>query len=83
MVLEYEIPKYDGGLHDMNLFVPVSDSARSRKVAYLMQAFATQRDKRWFTPETFTATLRLRGIESAACTGYAEGFVARKLLLDV
>lgn len=80
-ILEYEIPKFDGGLVSPNFFVPIDDETRQRKVAYLMRAFGSQRDKRWFTEDTFTALLRLRGVECASPSGSAEGFQARKLVL--
>jgi hypothetical protein len=54
---------------------------RRDKVAFLMQGFTSQRDKRWFTPETFDGLLRLRGIECASPIGYAEGFHAPNAVL--
>jgi len=82
-VLEYEIPKYDGDLANPNVFVPIAGDARRRKVDLLMEHFGTQRSKSWFTPETFDGLMRLRGIECASPTGYAEGFHSRKLTLDL
>ena len=82
LVLEYEVPKYDGDLGQPNVFVPLSPVIRRRKVRHLMSAFPTQRRKRWYTESTFDALMRLRGIECAAPQGYAEGFYARKLLVD-
>ncbi len=82
LILEYEIPKYDGDLGQPNVFVPLPSAIRRRKVRHLMSAFPTQRGKRWYTPSTFEGLMRLRGIECAAPDGYAEGFYARKLLLD-
>ena len=82
-VLEYEIPKYDGGLLSPNFFVPIDADTRQRKVSYLMSAFGSQRDKRWFTEDTFTGLMRLRGVECASPSGLAEGFHARKLVLRV
>jgi LmbE family N-acetylglucosaminyl deacetylase len=78
LILEYEIPKYDGGLATPNFFVPLDDDARREKLGVLMDVFATQRDKRWFTASTFEGLMRLRGVECASPTGYAEGFHARK-----
>jgi LmbE family N-acetylglucosaminyl deacetylase len=83
LILEYEIPKYDGGLTTPNLYVPLSEQARERKNGLLMEWFATQRDKRWFSRETFDGLMRLRGIECASPTGYAEGFHLRKATLDL
>lgn len=83
MVLEYEIPKYDGDLAQPNVFVPLNEETRARKVELLMQHFGTQRSKTWFSPETFDGLMRLRGVECASPTGYAEGFHARKVTLDL
>jgi LmbE family N-acetylglucosaminyl deacetylase len=81
LILEYEIPKYDADLGRPNVFVPATAEVRQRKIELLMEVFATQRSKRWFTPETFEALMRLRGIECASPTGYAEAFHARKIIL--
>jgi LmbE family N-acetylglucosaminyl deacetylase len=81
LILEYEIPKYDGDLGAPNLFVALDEATRDAKVRHLMEAFATQRSKRWFSPETFLGLMRLRGVECASPTGYAEGFHARKTAL--
>jgi LmbE family N-acetylglucosaminyl deacetylase len=81
-ILGYEVPKYDGGLGMPNVFVPLDAATRRRKVRLLMSGFPSQRSKRWFSPETFDAVMRLRGIECAAPTGYAEAFHGRKLVLD-
>ena len=83
MVLEYEIPKYDADLAQPNVFVPVNDEMRARKVELLMQHFGTQRSKTWFSPETFDGLMRLRGVECASPTGYAEAFHARKVTLEL
>lgn len=80
-ILEYEIPKYDGGLGSPSVFVPVSAANVRRKVDLLMKVFATQLGKQWFTPETFQGLMRLRGIECNAPSGYAEAFYSRKLVL--
>lgn len=81
LILEYEIPKYDGGLGSPNAFVPVRRSFVDRKIDVLMKAFGSQRSKRWFTPDTFSGLMRLRGVESNAPSGYAEAFYARKISL--
>lgn len=80
VILEYEIPKYDGDLGAPNVFVPLSDELCRRKVEGLMQFYGSQRRRPWFTAETFRSLLRLRGIEAASLTGYAEAFYGRKLL---
>lgn len=81
LILEYEIPKYDGGLGSPSVFVPLPMATVKRKVALLMKFFQTQLDKQWFTPATFEGLMRLRGIECNAPSGYAEAFYCRKLVL--
>jgi len=78
LILEYEIPKYDGDLGSPNLFVPLDEATCRRKVSAITSMFQTQRNRHWFTDDTFFSLLRLRGIEAASPTGYAEGFYCRK-----
>jgi LmbE family N-acetylglucosaminyl deacetylase len=81
LVLEYEIPKYDGDMGQPNLFVPLQQEIYEKKVQYIVEAFETQRSKQWFGKDTFLALMRLRGMECAATSGYAEAFYCRKLVL--
>jgi LmbE family N-acetylglucosaminyl deacetylase len=81
LVLEYEIPKWDGDMGRPNIYMPVSASVMKRKVELLMSHFGSQRSKQWFDPETFLGLARLRGMECRASERYAEAFVARKLSL--
>ena len=83
LVLEYEIPKWDGDLGQPNVYVPLSGNVARRKSKALVDVFGTQRSKDWFSEETFLSLLRLRGIECRASDGYAEAFHARKLLFPV
>jgi LmbE family N-acetylglucosaminyl deacetylase len=80
LVLEYEIPKYDGDLGQPNCFVPVDDQQRAFKVDAILRRYASQRSKEWFTAETFNALMRIRGVECRSRTGYAEAFHARKIV---
>lgn len=82
LVLEYEIPKWDGDLRTPNTYFPLSRAAARRKVELLMEHFATQRSRDWFTEDTFEAVMRLRGLEARAAEGMAEGFYVRKLILQ-
>lgn len=82
LVLEYEVPKYDGDLGRPNCYVPLSDADARAKVRHLLEVFETQREKGWFTADTFEGLLRLRGIEAGAPEGRAEAFHAHKTLLD-
>jgi LmbE family N-acetylglucosaminyl deacetylase len=81
VVLEYEIPKYDGDFGSPNFFVPLSKSICATKVQYLMQHFGTQRNKHWFSEDLFYSTLRIRGMEANSPTQFAEGFYSRKMML--
>ena len=81
LVLEYEIPKYDGDLGSPNCFVDLDDSHCRSKIRHLMTAFKSQREKHWFTEDTFRGLMRLRGIECSADGKYAEAFYCRKLRL--
>jgi LmbE family N-acetylglucosaminyl deacetylase len=83
LVLEYEIPKYDGDLGQPNVFVPLDEQVCHRKTDLLLESFPTQRDKPWFTHDTFRAMLRLRGIECQSPTGLAEAFHSRKATLSL
>jgi len=79
LILEYEIPKYEGDLAQPNLFVPLGTADIERKISVLMQSFPSQHSRPWFTPDTFRALARLRGLECDAPGGFAEAFHARKL----
>jgi LmbE family N-acetylglucosaminyl deacetylase len=81
LVLEYEIPKYEGDLGHPNLFVPLGEAVIARKLDVLMTCFPSQQSRAWFTRDLFQAHLRLRGIECNATSGHAEAFHARKLTL--
>jgi LmbE family N-acetylglucosaminyl deacetylase len=81
MILEYEIPKYDGDLGRPSVFVPLDSELCEKKVQYLMDTFESQRSKHWFQSDTFFSLLRLRGMECNAPSGYAEAFYCRKLML--
>ena len=81
LILEYEIPKYDGDLGQPNLFVPLESELCEKKVRYILEAFPSQQSKRWFRQDTFLSLMRLRGMECNAPSGYAEAFYCRKLTL--
>jgi LmbE family N-acetylglucosaminyl deacetylase len=81
LILEYEVPKYDGDLGIPNFFVPLDDDLAQEKVGNLCRHFQTQGNKHWFTPDTFLGLMRLRGIECASPTRFAEAFHCRKLVL--
>jgi LmbE family N-acetylglucosaminyl deacetylase len=82
LILEYEIPKYEGGLTTPCAYVALTRTQVERKISILGASYATQRGKRWFTEDTFRALMRLRGIESGGESGWAEGFHVSKFLLE-
>jgi LmbE family N-acetylglucosaminyl deacetylase len=83
LILEYEIPKYDGDLGQPNVFVPLGSETCEKKVRYIMDVFESQHSKRWFRHDTFFSLMRLRGTECNAPSGYAEAFYCRKLTLQL
>jgi LmbE family N-acetylglucosaminyl deacetylase len=83
LILEYEIPKYDGDFGAPNLFVNLDESLCAQKIEFIMDAFPSQSRKDWFSRELFNAVLRLRGMEASSRSGYAEGFYCRKVSLGL
>ncbi len=81
LILEYEIPKYDGDMGNPNLFVPIDEALARQKTQILLNSFVSQRSKRWFTEETFLALMRLRAVQAGVTANYAEAFYARKMIL--
>jgi LmbE family N-acetylglucosaminyl deacetylase len=81
LVLEYEIPKWDGDLGRPNLYVPLQAGILERKIELLLAHFGTQRSKDWFDAETFRGLSRLRGMECRSEGRYAEAFFAKKVTL--
>ena len=81
LILEYEVPKYDGDMNVPNAFVPLSERLSQRKIDHLMSHFGSQRSKRWFQEDLFSSLLRLRGMECNSPSSYAEAFFCRKAVL--
>ncbi len=81
LILEYEVPKYDGDLGAPNLFVPLSEELCRRKIELLLAHFSSQLPRDWFDDDLFAALLRLRGMEAGAPGGRAEAFYCRKATL--
>lgn len=81
LILEYEIPKWDGDLGSPNVYVPADPAIMARKTELLLAHFGSQRSKDWFDADTFLGLARLRGVECRAPGGYAEGFYLRKAVL--
>lgn len=81
LILEFEIPKYEGDLGHPNVFVPLNAALAQRKIDHLLEQFGSQRSKDWFRAETFSSLMRLRGLECRSESGMAEGFHVRKSVL--
>ncbi len=81
LILEYEIPKWDGDLGSPNCFVHLEERHAQEKIAILMECFASQRGKRWFDEETFASLMRIRAMECNAPSRRAEAFYGRKVVL--
>jgi LmbE family N-acetylglucosaminyl deacetylase len=81
LILEYEIPKWDGDLGQPNLYMPLTAAVLERKIELLLGHFSTQRSKGWFDAETFRGLARLRGMECRAPERFAEAFTSRKARL--
>ena len=83
LIMEYEIPKYDGDLKTPNVYVPLAQAVCARKIGIILDVFQSERNKAWMSEDTFQAMLRLRGVECAAPEKYAEAFHCRKLILGI
>jgi LmbE family N-acetylglucosaminyl deacetylase len=81
LILEYEVPKYDGDFGTPNFFVELDESLCQRKTRRIVEHFGSQQQKHWFAEETLLAVLRLRGMECRAASRHAEAFYSRKLVL--
>lgn len=80
LILEYEIPKYDGDMGCPNFFVHLNKIICRQKVKCIVEKFESQSDKNWFNQETFESLMRLRGIESNAADSFAEAYYCRKIV---
>lgn len=81
MILEYEIPKYDGDLGQPNLFVSVEKKDADRKKEIILNSYESQKEKHWLDEKLLASLMRLRGMECVSTTSFAEGFYSRKIIL--
>jgi LmbE family N-acetylglucosaminyl deacetylase len=82
LILEYEVPKYEGGLTTPNAYVQLTRGQARAKTRALLKCYGSQRTKYWFRAETFEALLRLRGVEAGPGTEWAEGFHISKFKIS-
>lgn len=81
MILEYEVPKYDGDLGIPNAFISLTEADVDEKFKRLHAFFGSQHEKQWFDAAVFKGLSRIRGVECNSPTGFAEAFHSRKLIL--
>lgn len=81
LILEYEIPKFEGDLGVPNCYVQLPQTLAQQKIEHVLKHFPSQHEKPWFSAATFEAVMRLRSVECNAPSGFAEGFYGRKLQL--
>jgi LmbE family N-acetylglucosaminyl deacetylase len=81
LILEYEIPKWDGDVGRPNVYVPLAVDHVQEKLGLLGEHFGSQRGKDWYDVDVFRGLMRVRGMECRSPSGFAEAFVARKLTL--
>lgn len=80
LILEYEIPKYDGDLGTPNAFFEIAEKLCNLKIDTILNIYDSQKQKNWFTEDLFWSLLRIRGMEINSESKYAEAFYSRKLL---
>jgi hypothetical protein len=63
------------------VYVPLEDELVERKLELVLRHFPTQAGKHWYDEETFRGLMRLRGLECASSSRYAEAFYSPKAVL--
>jgi len=79
LVLQYEIPKWDGDFGRPSVYVPLDEETAHRKVELLHESYPSQKAKDWWDSELFLGLARLRGMECRS--RYAEAYYANKIVL--
>jgi LmbE family N-acetylglucosaminyl deacetylase len=80
LVLEYEIPKYDGDFGAPGFFVPLPRATLERKIDLVLGHYGSQAGKHWLTRDLLQAVARIRGMECVAPEQVAEAFYSRKMV---
>jgi LmbE family N-acetylglucosaminyl deacetylase len=81
LYLAYEVPKWDGDMHQPSVYVPLSPETAQRKVELLHKCFPSQTHRDWWDDNVFLGLARLRGIECRA--PFAEAFTCNRALLSL
>ncbi len=82
LILEYEIPKWDGDMGQPNTFIEIDQDTAREKVALLQEVYNSQQNKNWFTDDLFYSLMRIRGMECNAPSQLAEAFYTRKAVIQ-
>jgi LmbE family N-acetylglucosaminyl deacetylase len=80
LILEYEIPKYDGDFGAPNVFSPIPRETLAKKIDLLFEHFPSQAGRQWFTRDLLQSVARIRGMECVAAEQVAEAFYGRKVV---
>ena len=80
LILEYEIPKYEGDLGNNNFYCSLSDAQVNSKIDWLERFYPSQSEKQWFDRELFNGLMRLRGSECPGTSKFAEAYYCRKFV---
>lgn len=83
LIMEFEIPKWDGDLTRPNFYLPLEAGEAEKKLEGLDSVFQSQQAKDWFDPTLFQGLMRIRGAECRSPSGYAEAFHVRKAAVQV
>jgi len=81
LILEYEIPKYDGDFGSPNLFSPLPRAVLDRKIELVLEHYGSQSGRHWLTRDLLQGVARIRGMECVAPDQVAEAFYVRKATL--
>jgi len=81
LVFHYEIVKWDGDLATPTHYVALDEEQVETKLRLLDESFPSQAGRIWWDHAVFRGLLRIRGVECRA--PYAEGFHARKVVVDL
>ena len=81
LILEYEIPKWDGDLGRRTSYVPLEADDVEEQARRSSRHFPTPGRKHWFDPRCSTGLMRLRGLECARRAATPRRSYGRKLAL--
>lgn len=80
LILEYEVPKYDGDFGNPNFYSPLEEAVVDRKIELILRHFPSQLNKHWLSTDLLRAVARIRGMECGPSAYFAEAFYCRKAL---